>query len=276
MSSHIVCKVGNSHVAGYLFQNDAIVARFRIPNSDKGLCEKTLRWLDSVKSEDQQIMVGSVNLPVSQKIKEAIREGNFFAMEVAQANSHAITYSRLTVKYRGDAITDRTGPDLLANVYGFHHLYPHQDGIVIDFGTATTYAAIKAGKDIQALAFGPGIQTSLNALHNQTAALPALTAKAPENIYGANTEQRMLSGTFYGQIGAAKEFAARMTKLFDRAVTVVVTGGFVNKQDDGSGYKHKNTISDCLTKELEPCGYTICPDLTAIGFHELLKEQIND
>lgn len=264
--SNVVFKVGNSHVAAYEFQGNTITERFRVPCKEGHLQDRVITWLDSLEGVKEGF-IGSVNANIAQQIETILTTRKI----------HTLTSSNYEglLKFRGATPPAELGQDLAANACGVSTLFPKENAIVVDFGTATTYMALqgKDGPDIQGLCFGPGIQTSLDALQDKTSLLPSVEARAPRGILGTDTDECMLAGVYYGQIGAAIHIRDRMVQeAFEGAKPLfVATGGFVSVTEDGSGFNPSNDISDQFRAELSKHDFELCPDLTAIGLHEMLK-----
>ena len=75
----------------------------------------------------------------------------------------------LRIRYRNPL---EVGPDRIANAIGATHLYPDRNLIIIDFGTATTFDVVRAGRDYLGGIILPGLRISMEALENNTARLP--------------------------------------------------------------------------------------------------------
>ena len=56
----------------------------------------------------------------------------------------------------------------------------------------------------------PGVNLSLQALHQQAAALPHVDIAKPQAVIGTNTVACMQSGVFWGYVGLIKEICARI------------------------------------------------------------------
>src|SRR5665213_3043014 len=78
------------------------------------------------------------------------------------------------------------GADRLVNAIGAHVVYPG-DLIVIDSGTATTFDVIAADGGMEGCAIAPGINLSMEALHQAAAKLPRVAIQRPERVIGRDT-----------------------------------------------------------------------------------------
>lgn len=116
------------------------------------------------------------------------------------------------------------GADRLVNAIGAHLAYPG-DLIVIDSGTATTFDIVAWDGAFEGGAIAPGINLSLQALHEAAAMLPRIAIQRPERVIGKDTVSNMQSGVFWGYIGLIEGMVARIKAEWGRPMTVVGTGG---------------------------------------------------
>ena len=66
---------------------------------------------------------------------------------------------------------------------------------------------------------------SLQALHQQAAALPHVDIAKPQAVIGTNTVACMQSGVFWGYVGLIKEICARIRVEHGKQMKVISTGG---------------------------------------------------
>ena len=116
------------------------------------------------------------------------------------------------------------GADRLVNAIGAHLVYPG-DLIVIDSGTATTFDIIAADGAFEGGAIAPGINLSLQALHEAAAMLPRIAIQKPDRVIGKDTVSNMQSGVFWGYVGLIEGMVHRIKTEWARPMTVVGTGG---------------------------------------------------
>jgi type III pantothenate kinase len=116
------------------------------------------------------------------------------------------------------------GADRLVNAIGAHLVYPG-DLIVIDSGTATTFDIVAADGAFEGGAIAPGINLSLQALHEAAAMLPRIAIQRPDRVIGKDTVSNMQSGVFWGYVGLIEGMVARIKAEWGQPMTVVGTGG---------------------------------------------------
>jgi len=116
------------------------------------------------------------------------------------------------------------GADRLVNAIGAHMVYPG-DLIVIDSGTATTFDVVAADGGLEGCAISPGINLSMEALHQHAAKLPRIAIAKPQRVIGKDTVGAMQTGVFWGYIALIEGLIARIKAEWEKPMTVVATGG---------------------------------------------------
>ena len=116
------------------------------------------------------------------------------------------------------------GADRLVNAIGAKLLYSG-DLIVIDSGTATTFDIVAADGAFEGGLIAPGINLSLQALHEAAAKLPRIAIQRPDVVIGRDTVTSMQSGVFWGYIALIEGLVDRIKAEWSKPMTVVGTGG---------------------------------------------------
>ncbi|KTC88493.1 type III pantothenate kinase [Legionella cincinnatiensis] len=236
----ILCiDVGNSHIYGGVFDGDEIKLRFRhtskISTSDElGIFLKSvLRENNCLPESIKHIGICSVVPQIDYSLRAACVK--YFSIEPFLLQAGVKT--GLNIKYRNPV---EVGADRIANAIATTHLYPHQNVIVIDFGTATTICVISAQKAYMGGAILPGVRLSVDALSKNTAKLPAVEIIKIENSIGRSTIESIQSGVYYGVLGACRELIQRMTQeVFGAEKTLILaTGGFASLFEKQGLYDH--------------------------------------
>jgi len=130
---------------------------------------------------------------------------------------------RLPVDVRVDNPAE-VGADRLVNtVAAFREYGP--DLIIVDFGTATTFDVVAQDGAYIGGVISPGVNLSLDALHQAAAHLPRIDVTMPEHVLGRNTVHCMQSGIFWGYVGLIEGICKRLAEERDRRMKVIATGG---------------------------------------------------
>ena len=164
---------------------------------------------------------------------------------------------RLPVAVRVDEGT-QVGPDRLVNTVAGFDLCGG-DLIIVDFGTATTFDVVDTDGAYIGGVIAPGVNLSLQALHEAAAALPHLDVTKPEKVIGTNTVACMQSGVFWGYVGLIDGICERIRAERGRAMTVIATGGLAPLFQQGTD------LFDRFEDDLTMHGLTVIHDYNKEG-----------
>jgi len=116
------------------------------------------------------------------------------------------------------------GADRLVNAVGAFIEYGGPS-IVIDSGTATTFDIVAADGAFEGGIILPGINLSLQALHDAAARLPRVEIRDPGRIIGRDTVSAMQSGIYWGSIDMIEGLTRRVKAEYGAPMKVIATGG---------------------------------------------------
>ena len=119
---------------------------------------------------------------------------------------------------------NEAGADRLVNAVGAYIAYGGP-AIVIDSGTATTFDIVAADGAFEGGIILPGINLSLQALHEHAARLPRVEIRDPGRIIGKDTVSAMQSGIYWGSIDMIEGLCRRIRAEYGQPMKTVATGG---------------------------------------------------
>ena len=169
--------------------------------------------------------------------------------------------ARAAVDWGFDIKVDRpgeVGADRLLNAMAAHH---HYGGplVVVDFGTATTFDVVDAEGAYLGGVIAPGINLSIEALHQAAARLPRIGIGRPQAVIGRDTVAAMQSGVYWGYVGLIEGLIARIKAETGQPLTVVATGGVAS-------------LFEGATEAID----RFDPDLTLRGLLEVWRRNTHD
>ena len=125
------------------------------------------------------------------------------------------------------------GADRLLNALAAYRHF-NTSLIVIDFGTATTFDVVGEDGAYLGGAIAPGINLSIEALHQAAARLPRIGIGRPQAVIGTGTVAAMQSGIYWGYVGLIEGLVTRMRREIDGPVKIVATGGLAPLFSEGT------------------------------------------
>ncbi len=250
--------VGNTQIFGGVFEGEKIKLRFRHDtkqsgsSDDSGIFLRTVLRENDINTKDiKKIAICSVVPSVDYSLRSACIK--YFDIDPFLLQAGVKT--GLKIKYRNPI---EVGADRIANAIAAIKLYPNQNIIIVDLGTATTMCAISADKEYLGGVIMAGIRISMNALQSNTAKLFPVEILKPDVVVGRSTIEGIQSGLYYSQLGLIKELTQRIAQEnFSKQKPVVIgTGGFAN------------------LFEKEKVFSIVAPDLVLQGLYEALRMNI--
>lgn len=167
------------------------------------------------KKEITGIVIGSVVPPLTISVKIALQKIHKLKAMIVDRNTPSEVIRS----------SNQMGTDLYANAVAAHYKGIPGKKIVIDFGTALTFLGLDETGKVTGVVIAPGIITALNSLVGNTAQLPTIELKAPENVLGRDTESCMQSGVVYGFLSMVEGMIDRINKEVGEECLVISTGG---------------------------------------------------
>ncbi|ESQ77044.1 type III pantothenate kinase [Asticcacaulis sp. YBE204] len=161
-------------------------------------------------------------------ISSVVPQSLFNLRKLAQRYFHKTPYvigdnTHLGIDVRIDKPSE-AGADRLVNTIGAWIRYGGPL-IVIDSGTATTFDVVSADGALEGTAIAPGINLSVQALHQAAAKLPRIAIEKPAHYIGKDTVSAMQSGIFWGYVGLIEYLIDKIQAEYGQPMTVVATGG---------------------------------------------------
>lgn len=122
--------------------------------------------------------------------------------------------------------------------------------ILVDSGTATTFDVVGADGGFEGGVIAPGINLSMQALHQAAARLPRIGIEKPDHVIGRGTVEAMQSGVFWGYVGLIDSLIQRIKAEYGKPMKVVATGGvaslFEGSTTQIDAFDHDLTIRGLL------------------------------
>ena len=100
--------------------------------------------------------------------------------------------------------------------------------VVADFGTTINFDAVSSNGEYLGGVIAPGVDISLEALHQRTAKLPKVDLTPPEAAIGRDTLSAVRSGVVYGFAGSVDGIVSRIREELGDEAMAIATGGLAS------------------------------------------------
>ncbi len=241
---------GNTNTMFSILDGDKTIATWRTSTEWQRTADQYYVWLSSLM-RFQNLDVHIDEVIVSSTVPRVVF--NLRVLSDRYFNCRPLVVGKsdcaLPKEPRVDAGT-AVGPDRLVNTAG---AFDRHGGnlIVVDFGTATTFDVVDDDGAYIGGVIAPGVNLSLEALHNAAAALPHVDISKPQAVIGTNTVACMQSGVFWGYIGLVREICARIKAERGREMKVISTGGLAPL------FQQSEALFDAFEDDLTMHGLTV-------------------
>lgn len=220
-----VIDVGNTNAVMGLFEGDALKGQWRASSDMKRTADEWHVLLQQFLAQASQslssldgVVIGSVVPQTTTAMMQACESAGIVPLVV-----NASLDAGMPVLLDDPR---ELGADRIANAIAAYDIYGGPI-IVVDMGTATAFDVVSAKGEFLGGVILPGVDISLDALFQRTAALKRVPLSPPPRTVGTNTVDAIRAGATFG-------FASQVDGLCERIEAeigpcrIVATGGFSN------------------------------------------------
>jgi type III pantothenate kinase len=221
--------VGNTHTVIGLFEAEEVIEHWRINTDARRTADEIAVVLQGLVRQSPLLAEGDIGgIALCSTVPSVLHEmREMFRRYYGDVPAVIVEPGVKTgVPVRMDNPKE-AGSDRIINTLALSHIYGGP-GIVVDFGTATTFDAVSAKGEYVGGAIAPGIEISVDALSARGAQLHKVELARPRSVIGKSTVEALQSGIIFGFAGQVDGIVERMSEeLTDSPddVTVVATGG---------------------------------------------------
>jgi type III pantothenate kinase len=220
----LVIDAGNTNIVFAVRDGDAWRGTWRIRTAAQRTSDEYAVWLltllthAGIKPQDiSAAVIGTVVPAALYHLRRCVRE--WFQVEPLVARASLDWGFEIRVDN-----PDEVGADRLLNALAGHRRFGGPL-IVVDFGTATTFDVVDRAGGYLGGAICPGINLSIEALHQAAARLPRIGIGRPQAVIGRSTVPAMQSGIYWGYVGMIEGLVTRIKAEFGEPMKVIATGG---------------------------------------------------
>jgi len=221
---NLVIDIGNTRSKLAIFKDEKIIKTFhpKIFNLD------FLKKIKTENSDIKKVLVSAVGIFLPE-IKQFLQKNYSHFYEL-----NSTTLLPINNLYE---TKEQLGKDRISSVVGSQDIFPNQNILVVDLGTAITIDFINKKGEYLGGNISPGMEMRFKALHLFTNKLPHLKSNEKFSLLAKNTNQAIISGVQNGIIFEIDSYIDKI-KYIHSNLKVIFTGGdaiFFDK-------KLKNTI----------------------------------
>lgn len=211
---NLIIDVGNTRTKVAISQNGQFISLFHGE-------ELTLSDLDSLEQTYPNIDGAIVSSTKGSQpvLVQRLKQWCAFAFELDHTTPLPIV--------NGYETPETLGKDRLASAVGANKIYPNENVLIIDGGTAITYDFVDETNTYRGGYITPGLRMRYQALNHFTSKLPLLEPEKPQKYEGINTNQAIRGGICLGLEGELNFVIDHYSKNY-KNLRLILTGGDTN------------------------------------------------
>jgi len=222
--------VGNSHIYGGVYESKHVLLTFRkaskmgVSSDEYGLFFRSVLRENSIDPDRvAQIALCSVVPEMVYAITAACQKYFDLRPFILQAG----VKTGLKIQYRDPL---EVGTDRIANAIAGIDLFPGENLVIVDLGTATTLCAVGKDRSYRGGVILPGLKMSMQALYSGTSKLGSVEIIRRDICLGRTTAASIQSGLYFGHLGALQQIMERISleEFEGQRPKVIATGGFAS------------------------------------------------
>ena len=208
---NLIIDIGNTLVKLSVFNGPHQHDKISLPGNDAEI----INWLDKhICNVDACIIASVSSLP--QPLAHYLHQ---------KAIQPVIFSSQTPIPIQSNYESMQTlGIDRLAGVIGANYLYPQQNCLVFDMGTAITCDLVTSDGIYEGGSISPGLQMRFKALHQMTSRLPQLDYSTDYRIPAKNTHEAIHAGVAEGIVYELNGTIEHFKNIYEH-LAVILTGG---------------------------------------------------
>jgi type III pantothenate kinase len=217
--------VGNTNTKFALHDGATWRAQWRISTNTSRTADEYAPWLAQSMAMSAVSLSDITACIISTVVPQALFNLRNLSRRYANAEPLVIGEAgvNLGIEVRIDKPSE-AGADRLVNAVGAFVAYGGP-AIVVDSGTATTFDIVGKDGAFEGGVILPGINLSLQALHDAAARLPRVEIRDPGRVIGHDTVSAMQSGIYWGSMDMIEGLCRRIMAEYGEPMKIIATGG---------------------------------------------------
>ena len=245
--------VGNTNSVIALYEGDKPASVWRTSTSSTRTADEYAVWLSGLMAMTGRRFEDVSDCIISNVVPQSLFHLRNLSRRYFSCEPIVITHDNIPGVVVRIPKPSEAGADRLVNSVGafIAHGGPL---VIVDSGTATNFDIVGADGAFEGGVIAPGINLSMQALHEAAARLPRVAIQRPPQVIGKDTVGAMQTGVFWGYVSLIEGVIDRIKAEYDKPLKVVATGGIA-----------------ALFQGATDCVDVFDTDLTIRGLHEIYK-----
>jgi type III pantothenate kinase len=220
----IAIDVGNTNSVIALYDHEKPLAQWRTSTSSTRTADEYAAWLVQIMAMSGYKLDDITDCIISNVVPQSLFHFRNLSRRYFNCEPFVVTAASIPGVEVRIPKPSEAGADRLVNAVGAFVAYGGPL-VVVDSGTATNFDMIGKDGGFEGGIIAPGINLSMQALHDAAAQLPRVAIERPASVIGKDTVGAMQSGVFWGYISLIEGLIRRIKDEYPEPLKVVATGG---------------------------------------------------
>lgn len=223
----IAIDVGNTNSVIALYDREKPLAQWRTSTSSTRTADEYAAWLSQIMAMEGYKLSGITDCVISNVVPQSLFHFRNLSRRYFNCEPFVVTAASIPGVEVRIPKPSEAGADRLVNAVGAFVAYGGPL-VVVDSGTATNFDMVGKDGGFEGGIISPGINLSMQALHDAAAQLPRVAIERPATVIGRDTVGAMQSGVFWGYISLIEGLISRIKDEYPEPLKVVATGGIAS------------------------------------------------
>ncbi len=220
----IAIDVGNTNSVIALYDGDKPIMQWRTSTSSTRTADEYAAWLAQMMTMNGFKLADITDCILSNVVPQSLFHFRNLSRRYFNCEPFVVTAASIPGVEVRIPKPSEAGADRLVNAVGAFVSYGGPL-VVVDSGTATNFDIVGKDGGFEGGIISPGINLSMQALHDAAAQLPRVAIERPLRVIGKDTVGAMQSGVFWGYISLIEGLVARIKAEYPEPLKVIATGG---------------------------------------------------
>lgn len=223
----IAIDVGNTNSVIALYDDKGARAQWRTSTSSTRTADEYAAWLSQIMAMGGFKLGDISDCIISNVVPQSLFHFRNLSRRYFNCEPFVVTAASIPGVPVRIPKPSEVGADRLVNAVGAYVAYGGPL-VVVDSGTATNFDMVGKDGGFEGGIISPGINLSMQALHDAAAQLPRVAIEKPAGVIGKDTVGAMQSGVFWGYISLIEGLVRRIKDEYPDPLKVVATGGIAS------------------------------------------------
>ena len=219
--------IGNTNSVFALYEGAASIRQWRLSTNSVRTADEYAVWLSQLMAMTGRELREISDCIIATVVPQSLFNVRNLARRYFGCEPIVVAHNNIPGVAVRIPKPSEVGADRLVNAVGAYTAYGGP-AVIVDSGTATNFDVVGPDGAFEGGVIAPGMNLSMQALHQAAAQLPRVAIERPATVIGVDTVGAMQSGVFWGYVSLIEGLIARIRAEYPAPLKVIGTGGIAS------------------------------------------------